>query len=139
VLLRTVKRRRRKTGRRRPAGNRAKGGDGGPGGLYADPEKCPADRVCLVSLALKGFILKIQGGRIKAIHTGECQWTGMVRCEDLILAEEKGASFPLPGVIDLGGGGDSDLLRRMSMEAFLCVSAREKAGFYRLRRVVALF
>jgi hypothetical protein len=104
---------------------------------YADPEKCPADRVYLVSLAehvirsehrpsleillngkkvgeigfrleislaLKGFILKIQEGRIKAIHTGECQWTGTVRCEDLILAEEKGASFSLPGVIDLGEG-----------------------------------
>ncbi len=57
-----------------------------------------------ISLALKGFILKIQGGRIKAVHTGECQWTGTVRCEDLILAEEKGASFALPGVIDLEEG-----------------------------------
>jgi hypothetical protein len=104
---------------------------------YADPEKCPADRVYLVplaehvirsehrpsleillngekvgeiefrlevSLALKGIILKIQGGRIKAVHTGECRWTGTVRCEDLILAEGKGASFALPGVIDLGEG-----------------------------------
>ncbi len=57
-----------------------------------------------ISLTLKGFILKIQGGLIKAIHTGECQWTGTVRCEDLTLAEEKRGSFPLPGVIDLGEG-----------------------------------
>lgn len=104
---------------------------------YADPEKCPADRVYLVplaehvirsehrpsleillngekageigfrleiSLALKGFILKIHGGRIKAVHNGECQWTGTVRCEDLILAEEKRVSFALPGIIDLGEG-----------------------------------
>jgi hypothetical protein len=104
---------------------------------YADPEKCPADRVYLVplaehvirsehcpileillngekvgeiefrlevSLAMKGFVLKIQEGRIKAIHTGECQWMGTVRCEDLILAEEKSAPFAFPGVIDLGEG-----------------------------------
>ena len=57
-----------------------------------------------ISLALKGFILEIQGGRIKAIHTGECQGTGTVKCEDLVLVEEKSETFRLPDIIDLGEG-----------------------------------
>lgn len=57
-----------------------------------------------ISLALKGFILEIQGGRIKAIHTGDCQGAGAVKCEDLVLVEEKGETFHLPDLIDLGEG-----------------------------------
>lgn len=57
-----------------------------------------------ISLILKGFILTIQGGRIKAIHTGECQGAGALKCEDLVLIEKKSSSFRLPGIIDLGEG-----------------------------------
>jgi hypothetical protein len=57
-----------------------------------------------ISLALKGFILEIQGGRIKAIHTGDCQGAGAVKCEDLVLVEEKSETFHLPDLIDLGEG-----------------------------------
>jgi len=57
-----------------------------------------------VSLTLKGFILKIQGGRIMAIHCGECRGAGSVKCEDLVLVEKKSESFRLPGTIDLGEG-----------------------------------
>jgi|WetSurMetagenome_2_1015567.scaffolds.fasta_scaffold64830_2 hypothetical protein len=57
-----------------------------------------------VSLSLKGFIAKIQGGKIMGIKTGECKCKGSVTCEGLMLLERETASFEMPGSIDLGDG-----------------------------------
>lgn len=57
-----------------------------------------------LSLTLKGFIAKIQDGRIREIKTGTCKAKGTIRCEDLLLFEKEGASLDLPGSIGLGEG-----------------------------------
>jgi len=58
----------------------------------------------MVSLTLKGTILKIQGGRIKEIITGTCNGKGSVKCEGRLILEQEMKSFHLPGSIKLGEG-----------------------------------
>lgn len=57
-----------------------------------------------VSLFLKGFVLKIQDGKIKEILAGSCKGKGLVKCEDLVMLEKETESIPLPGSIKLGEG-----------------------------------
>lgn len=57
-----------------------------------------------VSLALEGFTLKIQDGKIKEILTGSCKGEGSVKCENVVLLEKELAPISLPGSIDLGEG-----------------------------------
>lgn len=57
-----------------------------------------------ISLTLKGFILKIQAGRIMAIHTGEIEGEVRLLCEEVLLVEKKSASLLLPDILDLGEG-----------------------------------
>lgn len=57
-----------------------------------------------IALTLKGFILKIQDGKIKEIKTGTCKGKGTIKCEDFVILEKETESFPLPGSINLGEG-----------------------------------
>lgn len=57
-----------------------------------------------LSLALKGAVLTIQAGRIKTIRTGSCLGRGVLKCENLVLLEQKSRTIELPGLIDLGEG-----------------------------------
>ncbi len=57
-----------------------------------------------VSLTLKGFIAKVQGGRLREIKVGACKMKGTIACEDFPLLEKESDSVDLPGSIDLGEG-----------------------------------
>ena len=57
-----------------------------------------------VELLLKGFALEIQAGRIKKIHTGQCQGSGLVQCMNVTLLRKELEDIALPGIIDLGEG-----------------------------------
>jgi len=57
-----------------------------------------------LSLTLKGFILRIQNGRVKEIQTGTCEGKGTIAYGDLEFAEKTLAPIKLPGSIDLGEG-----------------------------------
>lgn len=57
-----------------------------------------------IALTLKGFILKIQDGKIKEIKTGNCKGKGTIKCEDFVILAKETESFPLPGSINLGEG-----------------------------------
>ncbi len=57
-----------------------------------------------ISLTLKGFIAKVQGGRLKEIKVGTCKAKGTILCEDFLLLEKESGSLDLPGSIDLGEG-----------------------------------
>jgi hypothetical protein len=57
-----------------------------------------------VSLILKGIILKVQGGKVKAINTGTCKGKGTLKCENIVILEKETRSISLPGSIDLGEG-----------------------------------
>lgn len=51
-----------------------------------------------IAAALKGINLKIQGGSIKEIQAGSCDFKGKVKYEDLTIAEKKVGPIELPGV-----------------------------------------
>ncbi len=57
-----------------------------------------------IVLILKGFVLKIQDARIKAVQTGSLQGKGKFSLGDAVLAEKVFDQNPLPGSIDLGEG-----------------------------------
>jgi hypothetical protein len=57
-----------------------------------------------IALTLKGFILKIQDGKIKEIKTGTCKGKGNVKLEDFVIMEKETESISLPGSINLGEG-----------------------------------
>lgn len=57
-----------------------------------------------VAMELKGFVLKIQGGKIKEIRTGKLKGTGKIKCEEMVLVEKETESVDLPGTIGLGEG-----------------------------------
>ena len=50
-----------------------------------------------VSFDLKGFILKIRNGSIYEIQPGSCEITGILECENILLAEKKSEPIKLPG------------------------------------------
>lgn len=50
---------------------------------------------------LKGFILKIKGGEIREIQTGNCEVEGSFKYEDLTLAKKNFVPVKLPGTIHL--------------------------------------
>lgn len=54
-----------------------------------------------LELELKGVVLEIRGGSIRAIHTGECRGAGEVRCEGLLLCRRESKLVDLPGTIEL--------------------------------------
>ena len=57
-----------------------------------------------LSLILKGFVLKVQDGKIKEIQTGTCQGKGVIKCEEVTIMEKQTDTCRLPGVIHLGDG-----------------------------------
>ncbi len=57
-----------------------------------------------ISLTLKGFIAKVQGGRLREIRVGTCRAKGTIACEDFLLLEKESDSLELPGTINLGEG-----------------------------------
>lgn len=57
-----------------------------------------------VSLTLKGFIVRVQDGKIMEIKTGTCKAKGSITCEDLLIFEKETDSVTLPGTIGLGDG-----------------------------------
>ena len=57
-----------------------------------------------VSLTLKGFIVRIQDGKIMEIKTGTCKAKGSITCEDFLIVEKETDSVTLPGTIGLGDG-----------------------------------
>ncbi len=57
-----------------------------------------------LSLALKGFVLTIKGGRVLQIATGTCKATGKVTLAGVPLAEKTLESFSFPGVIHFPDG-----------------------------------
>ena len=57
-----------------------------------------------IALTLRGIILKIQNGKIKEILTGDCEGSGRLEYEGLVLFERVTGPIPLPGSIDLGEG-----------------------------------
>lgn len=50
---------------------------------------------------LKGFVLKIQDGRIREMQTGSCEVRGKMEYQGLVIADKKLAPITLPGVISL--------------------------------------
>jgi hypothetical protein len=62
------------------------------------------DFVIDISLTIKGFIAKVQGGRLREIKVGTCRAKGTIACEDFLLLEKESDSLDLPGSIDLGEG-----------------------------------
>jgi hypothetical protein len=58
----------------------------------------------VLSLELKGFVLKIQDARIKSIEAGSCQGEGTVGIEKEVLYKKQLDPFTLPGAISLGEG-----------------------------------
>jgi len=54
-----------------------------------------------LSLDLQGFVLKIQGGKIREIQAGTCRGSGVFKCEDLVILEKKTGVIQLPGRIGL--------------------------------------
>lgn len=67
----------------------------------------PAGRVTFdvtLSFKLKGFVVKVQNARIKAIQTGTCEGKGSIALEEAVLVEKAFSAIPLPGSIDLGDG-----------------------------------
>lgn len=57
-----------------------------------------------LSLVLKGMILVIQDGRIKALQTGECLARGSVSCEGVTVLERTSAPLKMPGTLEFGTG-----------------------------------
>lgn len=55
-------------------------------------------------LELKGFVLRIEDGRIKEVHTGSMQAKGSIAFHDVVLLEKEFHSVQLPGVIRLSEG-----------------------------------
>lgn len=55
-----------------------------------------------IALHLNGIILKIEGGQIRQIHTGDCKGSGRIKCEDFTLLEKETEAFSIPGVIEIG-------------------------------------
>jgi hypothetical protein len=51
-----------------------------------------------IATALKGINLKIQAGKITEIQAGSCDFEGIVKYEDLTIAEKKVGPIELPGV-----------------------------------------
>ena len=58
----------------------------------------------MLSLVLEGFVLKVQGGKIKEIQTGTCRGKGEIQCEGVTIREKQTDTCTLPGVIHLGDG-----------------------------------
>ncbi len=54
-----------------------------------------------IEITLKGIILNIQDGKIKAITTGSCEGKGGVKCEGVVIAEKELEPISLPEIIDL--------------------------------------
>lgn len=57
-----------------------------------------------LSFELEGFVLTIQNGRIKRVHTGNCKAKGKIEYKDYKLAEKALTQVSLPGTIELGEG-----------------------------------
>jgi hypothetical protein len=57
-----------------------------------------------LAFVLEGFVLKIQGGKIKEIQTGTCQGKGEIQCEEITIKEKQTGPYRFPGVIHLGDG-----------------------------------
>lgn len=58
----------------------------------------------VLSLVIKGILLKIQDGKITEITTGTVKGKGSVKCEDYVILEKESETFNLPGSINLGDG-----------------------------------
>ncbi len=58
----------------------------------------------ILTLEVKGLILKIQDARIREIRTGECRGAGVFEFEKVVLLEKESQDIPLPGRISLGDG-----------------------------------
>ena len=57
-----------------------------------------------LAVTLRGFELKLQGGKIKAIQTGSWQGKAGVALEKAVIYEKTLDEIRLPGSIDLGEG-----------------------------------
>lgn len=57
-----------------------------------------------VALTLKGIILKIQGGKIKEIQTGDCVGSGSITYKDTTILKKDFVSISLPGSVELRDG-----------------------------------
>ncbi|MBZ5538076.1 MAG: hypothetical protein LAO31_19145 [Acidobacteriia bacterium] len=62
------------------------------------------DFTLTVELTLEGFVLQIQGGRIKAIRTGTIKGQGSLALETTVVLEKDFGSIELPGMLQLGEG-----------------------------------
>jgi len=58
----------------------------------------------ILSFELEGFVLTIQNGKIKKIHTGSCKGKGKIEYKDHTLGEKALTRISLPGTIDLEEG-----------------------------------
>jgi hypothetical protein len=58
----------------------------------------------VVSLLLKGLILKIQDAKIKEINIGNCAAEGVIMFENLTIFQKTSPEIALPGTISLGEG-----------------------------------
>ncbi len=59
-------------------------------------------------LTLEGFVLRIRGGEIVAIDTGNCLAVGTVAYGEIVLIEKGPEKVALPGTIVLQSGGSGD-------------------------------
>ena len=55
-------------------------------------------------IKMKGLILKIGEGKIKAIEAGSCEGDGEIEIKELTLREQKFGPLNLPGTVNLGNG-----------------------------------
>jgi hypothetical protein len=62
------------------------------------------DFTLTVELTIEGFVLQIQGGRIKGIRTGTLKGQGSLALESAVVLEKDFGSIELPGMLPLGEG-----------------------------------
>jgi len=69
-----------------------------------DIPKAKLEFTLLGDLTLEGVILKIQGGKIKAIQGGAVKWSGELLIEKRSILKKDSKSYDLTGKLDLGDG-----------------------------------
>lgn len=57
-----------------------------------------------LALTLQGAMLKIQAGRIRELHVGQCAGRGTLKCGATVLVERKTRTVRLPGVLTFPNG-----------------------------------
>ncbi|MBZ5554583.1 MAG: hypothetical protein LAO21_17845 [Acidobacteriia bacterium] len=72
--------------------------------LFKGAKLTQIDFTLTAEFTLEGFVLQIQGGRIKAIRPGTIKGQGSLALETTVVLEKDFGSIELPGMLQLGEG-----------------------------------